>query len=116
MKDDKVHCKICNEPINWNQDGSTQLKWHLNSKHELNSALSTPKPKALNCEIESEHEFHDENHEPDDFDLKSKNRSLNSWYLIILDKIHHTSRLYYKEKLFLNKKIVFLKYFLLKRR
>ena len=65
LKDGQVTCKLCNEPINWNKDGQTQLKWHLNSKHELNSAPSTPKPKVFDCEVESEQEFHDENHKPD---------------------------------------------------
>ncbi len=76
LKDGKVHCKICNELINWNKDGSAQLKWHLNSKHDLNSALSTPKPKALDCEIESEHEFHDENHEHNQI-LSNKKRKID---------------------------------------
>ena len=55
MSDGRVHFKICEETLNWYKDGTSQLKWHLNSKHELNSAPEQTARK--DNELESEEEF-----------------------------------------------------------
>ena len=31
----QVFCKICNSYVKWNNDGTTQLKAHLNTKHKI---------------------------------------------------------------------------------
>ena len=56
----KTFCKICSSFINWNQNGSSQLVWHLNSTHKIykssnqNSATNISNQNDLNAQTEDE--------------------------------------------------------------
>ena len=58
--DKQVFCKICNSYVKWNNNGTTQMRAHLNSKHKVFK---------INCHLKigiSQNELHDLNYESEE--------------------------------------------------